>query len=48
LLLELQQDEQIMIILVTHSLELAARCQRQVELEAGQLKPGPHKILIER
>ena len=48
LLLELQQDEQIMIIVVTHSLELAGRCQRQLELDAGELKPGPHRILTQR
>ena len=37
LLLELQQLEQTMLIVVTHSLELAARFQRKVELDAGRL-----------
>ncbi|HEX7380135.1 MAG TPA: ABC transporter ATP-binding protein [Pirellulales bacterium] len=37
LLLELQQLEQTMMVVVTHSLELAARFQRQVELDAGRL-----------
>jgi lipoprotein-releasing system ATP-binding protein len=40
LLLELQRDEQSMLVVVTHSLELAARFQRTVELDAG--------VLIER
>ena len=39
LLLELQQLERAMLIVVTHSLELAARFSRRVELDAGQLKP---------
>ena len=37
LLLELQQLEQTMLVVVTHSLELAARFQRKVELDAGRL-----------
>lgn len=37
LLLELQQLEQTMMVVVTHSLDLAARFQRQVELDAGRL-----------
>lgn len=37
LLLELQQLEQTMLVVVTHSLELAARFQRNVELDAGRL-----------
>lgn len=40
LLLELQQLEQTMLVVVTHSLELAARFQRKVELDAGQLVPA--------
>lgn len=38
LLLELQQEEQTMLIVVTHSLELAARLNRQAELDDGRLK----------
>ncbi len=37
LLLELQQQEQTMMIAVTHSLELAALFQRQMELNEGKL-----------
>lgn len=37
LLLELQRHEQTMLVVVTHSLELAGRFQRQVELDGGQL-----------
>ncbi|HEX7446309.1 MAG TPA: ABC transporter ATP-binding protein [Pirellulales bacterium] len=37
LLLELQRQEQTMLVVVTHSLELAGRFQRQVELDAGRL-----------
>jgi lipoprotein-releasing system ATP-binding protein len=40
LLLELQQQEQTMLIVVTHSLELAARFQRRVELDEGRFKQG--------
>ena len=40
LLLELQQLEQTMLVIVTHSLELAARFQRRVELDAGRLVPA--------
>lgn len=40
LLLELQQLEQTMLVVVTHSLELAARFQRKVELDAGRLVPA--------
>ena len=39
LLLELQQSEGTMLIVVTHSLELASRFDRQVELDAGKIKP---------
>jgi lipoprotein-releasing system ATP-binding protein len=37
LLLELQQQEQTMMITVTHSLELAAMFQHRMELDDGQL-----------
>lgn len=37
LLLELQRQEQTMMIVVTHSLELAGRLQRRAELDAGRL-----------
>lgn len=37
LLLELQRHEQTMLVVVTHSLELAGRFQSQVELDSGQL-----------
>jgi len=38
LLLELQQQEQTMLIVVTHSLELAAIFQKRFELDEGRLK----------
>ncbi len=38
LLLEMQQQEGAMLIVVTHSLELARRFGRQYELDEGQLK----------
>jgi lipoprotein-releasing system ATP-binding protein len=37
LLLELQRQEQTMMIVVTHSLELAARLDRRLELDQGKL-----------
>jgi lipoprotein-releasing system ATP-binding protein len=37
LLLELQRDEQTMLIVVTHSLELAALFDRRLELDEGRL-----------
>ncbi len=37
LLLELQRDEQTMLIVVTHSLELAAQFERRLELDDGKL-----------
>jgi lipoprotein-releasing system ATP-binding protein len=40
LLLELQQLEQTMLVVVTHSLELAARFQQKTELDAGRLVPA--------
>ncbi|HUY36631.1 MAG TPA: ABC transporter ATP-binding protein [Pirellulales bacterium] len=39
LLLELQRLERTMLVVVTHSLELAARFSRCVELDQGRLKP---------
>jgi lipoprotein-releasing system ATP-binding protein len=41
LLLELQQQEQTMMITVTHSLELAAMFQGRMELDEGRLKGAP-------
>jgi lipoprotein-releasing system ATP-binding protein len=38
LLVELQQQERAMLIVVTHSAELAGMLQRRVELNAGQLE----------
>ena len=38
LLVELQAQEQAMLIVVTHSLELAGMLQRRVELNAGKLE----------
>jgi lipoprotein-releasing system ATP-binding protein len=40
LLLELQRDEQTMLIVVTHSLELAAQSERRLELDDGKLIPA--------
>jgi lipoprotein-releasing system ATP-binding protein len=39
LLLELQSQENTMLIVVTHSLELASRFDRRLELDEGRLKP---------
>lgn len=39
LLLELQREEQSMLVLVTHSDELAARFERRAELVDGSLQP---------
>lgn len=39
LLFELNQENDATLILVTHDPALAARCQRQVRLHEGQLKP---------
>jgi lipoprotein-releasing system ATP-binding protein len=41
LLLELQRQEQTMMIIVTHSLDLAARLDRRLELDQGRLSPQP-------
>jgi lipoprotein-releasing system ATP-binding protein len=37
LLLEMQEQEQMMLVVVTHSQRLAARMSRQVELDEGRL-----------
>jgi lipoprotein-releasing system ATP-binding protein len=37
LLIELEQQEQTMLVVVTHSLEVAARLARRYELDAGRL-----------
>ncbi len=39
LLLEVQQAEKTMLIVVTHSAEMAARCQRRQEMDDGKLNP---------
>lgn len=41
LLLELQQQQDMMLIVVTHSRRLAARMSRQLELDEGRLKELP-------
>lgn len=41
LLLELQREEGTMLLVVTHSLELAGRFQRKVELDEGRLVSMP-------
>jgi lipoprotein-releasing system ATP-binding protein len=38
LLLDLQREERTILIVVTHSLELAARFSRKLELEGGELR----------
>lgn len=38
LLFDINAEQHTTLILVTHSSELAARCQRQVEMHAGQLR----------
>jgi len=40
LMLELQSQENTMLIVVTHSLELAGRMQRRAELDDGRLSPA--------
>jgi lipoprotein-releasing system ATP-binding protein len=40
LLLELHRQERTMLMVVTHSLELAALFQRRYEMNAGRLQPG--------
>ncbi len=39
LLVELQREEMLMLVVVTHSLELASHFARRAELDAGRLKP---------
>ncbi len=41
LLLELQRDEGMMLVVVTHSGTLAGRMSRRLELDEGTLKPTP-------
>jgi lipoprotein-releasing system ATP-binding protein len=40
LLLELQRTEGTMLLVVTHSLELAGRFKRRLELNEGRLQPA--------
>ena len=40
LLFDLNASKGTTLIMVTHDLKLAARCGRQIELEAGQIKPA--------
>jgi lipoprotein-releasing system ATP-binding protein len=40
LLIDLQKQEQTMLLIVTHSAELASLVQRRYELDDGRLKPG--------
>jgi lipoprotein-releasing system ATP-binding protein len=40
LLIEMQREEQTMLLVVTHSLELARRFERRFEIDDGMLKPG--------
>ena len=42
LLAELQAAERTMMIVVTHSVELASHLQRRLELDRGQLRPADH------
>jgi lipoprotein-releasing system ATP-binding protein len=37
LLIQMQQEEQTLLVVVTHSLALAERCQRQFEIDEGRL-----------
>ncbi|MCL6504575.1 MAG: ABC transporter ATP-binding protein [Pirellulales bacterium] len=39
LLVDLQREESLMLVLVTHSLELASHFPRRAELEGGRLQP---------
>ncbi|GGX45491.1 ABC transporter ATP-binding protein [Saccharospirillum salsuginis] len=41
LLFELNQERQTTLVLVTHDTKLASRCQRQLEMEDGQLTEVP-------
>jgi lipoprotein-releasing system ATP-binding protein len=40
LLVEMQQQERTMLLVVTHSPELAQRCERRYEIDDGVLKPA--------
>jgi len=40
LLIEMQREEQAMLLVVTHSLELASRFERRFEIDDGMLRPG--------
>ena len=40
LLIEMQREEQTMLLVVTHSLELASRFERRYEIDDGMLRPG--------
>jgi len=40
LLIEMQREEQTMLLVVTHSLELAQRFERRFEIDDGTLKPA--------
>jgi putative ABC transport system ATP-binding protein len=42
LLLELKRDYGATLVLITHDAELAKRCDRQVEVEAGKLREVAH------
>ena len=42
LLVDLNHEEQVTLIAVTHALELAGRLDRQLELRDGQLQPPTH------
>ena len=39
LLMELNREAGVTLVVVTHSAELAARCQRRIELQNGRLVP---------
>jgi lipoprotein-releasing system ATP-binding protein len=40
LLMQMQREEQAMLLVATHSQELAQRCERRWEIEEGKLKEG--------
>ena len=40
LLVEMQQQERTMLLVVTHSRELAERCERRYEIDEGMLRPA--------
>ena len=42
LLIEMQREEQMMLLVVTHSLELAQRFERRFEIDDGRLKVNDH------